>query len=123
MRFAKKTDRSQSRIVLELRDQFIQCVLTSSLGNDFPDLLCANGGRWLLVEIKETDGAIDRGQMRFICESKGPVAVCVSSDEVVRALTGGGISREGKNKLQVWLVFNPNQASLSLKKFRAVIAS
>lgn len=120
-KYAKKVDANQPKIVMELRDQFIQVHLTSSLGNDFPDLLCANGGKWLLVEIKEIDGALDRGQMRFICESKGPVAVCTSSAEVVRALGIGGISREGKYKLQVWLVMNPNQRSLSLTKFRKVI--
>jgi hypothetical protein len=119
MRFNKRTDNNQAQIVRELRDRRYQVVVTN-MGDDFPDLLVSRPVEpfWMLCEIKDTK-PLSRGQLLFIANSKGPICVATTADEVIQEVERGGIPQEGKDRLAQWLYKNPMKASLSLRKFRS----
>lgn len=120
-RFAKKVDANQQEIVKYLRKRGASVTITN-FGNDFPDLLCGLPKFWSLLEVKEPDGSIDRGQLKFMSESHGPCAVVTTPDEAWEAISGEGwLTNEQKDKIEGWLLRNPTQETLSIRKFRAVI--
>lgn len=122
MRHNKRTDRSQLDIVKDLRARGVQVIVTN-FGSSFPDLLIGYRLRnWLLVEVKEPNGCFDRGQLQFLADACGPVAVATTADEAAFALhEGKALQTSQKDKIAAWLLRNPTQETLSVKKFRAVI--
>lgn len=125
-RFNKRTDKSQKDIVDALRKSGVQVIVTN-FGQDFPDLLCGyravSEPGWVLIEIKEPDGSLDRGQLEFIANAKGRVGVATTFDEALALVRAtDGISLLGKDAIDQWLLKNPTQGQLSVKKFRKVIA-
>jgi hypothetical protein len=118
-KFNKRTDFNQKAIVNDLREMGVQCILTN-FGQDYPDLMCGWRGTWTLLEVKG-EASIDRGQLRFIANSKGPIAVVTNTDEAIAAVKGATITDAGKLEVAKWLVRNATQASLSVNKFREVI--
>lgn len=121
MRFAKKTDRSQPTIVKELRQRGTQVIITN-FGNDFPDLLIGGGVNWSLVEIKEPDGDLSRGQLEFLANAQGRVGVATDIDTAFAIAHGiGYLSVLQKDEIGKWLIRNPTQKSLSVRKFFKVI--
>lgn len=121
---AKRTDGNQKAIVEALRKYGAKVIVTN-FGDDFPDLLCSSlTSEWVLMEVKEPHGCLDRGQLAFLSDVRcGAVAVVTNEDEAIDAL------RDEENRLEYreqeaiekWLIKNPNQQSLSVKKFRKVI--
>lgn len=121
-RHAKRTDKSQKGIVDELRKFGVQVVVTN-FGESFPDLLCGYFCNWALVEIKESDGAFSRGQLEFLATSKGKCGVATNAQEAFQVVKNDGhLYPYEQNKIDVWLIRNPTQQSLSVKKFFKVIA-
>jgi hypothetical protein len=114
---AKRTDHNQKQIVSDLRDAHRQVHITN-FGQDFPDLLTAHAGEWALLEVKQESGSLDRGQLRFLANAKGKVAVVTTSRE---AMNPEYLTPDHKAKIHVWLLQNPDQETLSVKKFRAAI--
>lgn len=119
MRHNKRTDGNQKQIVSELKDRGLQVIITN-FGLNFPDLLVGNHS-WILVEVKEVDGCLDRGQLRFLASARGPVDVVTTADEVISGLMSGGLRSLQKDKIAAWLIKNPKQETLSMRKFRVVI--
>jgi hypothetical protein len=62
-RFAKKRDATEPEVVAQVR----QCGWYVKLLNmqDWPDWLCARGGRLVLAELKTEDGEVSEGQQRI----------------------------------------------------------
>ena len=121
-RFAKKVDRSQSGIVKALRKIGAQVIVTN-YGQDFPDLLCGYGGHWKLLEVKEPDGDVSRGQLEFIRDSTGYVQIVTNDNEAINAMFPGceGFNRYEKNKITEWLIRNPNQETIRVQKLLTMI--
>ena len=118
---AKRTDKSQAEIVRELRKRGVQVIVTN-FGNDFPDLLCGRHGQWFLIEIKEKDGDLSRGQLEFLAEANGYTGVATDADEAFYIIEAWGhLSRAKQVILSKWLIRNPSQQSLSVKKFTALM--
>ena len=119
---AKRTDKNQAEIVKLLRRHYGQVIVTN-MGDDFPDLLCGSNGGWTLLEVKQPNGCLDRGQLKFLSEAHGAVAVVTNIDEAINALWDADtLNDEQKVRIAHWLIRNPDQETLSVKKFRAVIA-
>src|SRR5688572_10441751 len=118
--YGKRTDKGQAAIVEELRKRGVQVILTSALGNNFPDLLCGYSGRWILMEVKG-DGCLDRGQLEFLRDARGPVAVVTNAEEAHAALING-IDPQQQQIIAAWLLRNPEQKNLRLNKFRKVLS-
>jgi hypothetical protein len=119
-RHAKRTDFNQKEIVDELRSRGVQTVLTN-FGENFPDLLCGYMGDWTLIEVKQPDGSLDRGQLDWLSIARGRVGVATTPTEAVVLAIGPGISEVEKDRIAAWLIKNPTQQSLSVKKFRKLI--
>ena len=120
----KRTDKNQSGIVSEMRQLQIQ-VIISNFGDDFPDLVCGWAGNWILLEVKQPDGSIDRGQLRFLADARGFVAVVCDSDSAIRAVTDPNeycVSNSQQDRIAKWLLRNPSQETLSVRKYQDLIA-
>lgn len=123
-RFRKKVDASQKNIVSEMRKLGIQVIITNA-GNDFPDLLCGWANQWVLLEIKEQDGRLDCGQLRFLADANGAVAVVIGADNAIQAVTDPFeycLSSSQKDKIVKWLLKNPTQESIRMSPFFDLIA-
>lgn len=61
--------------------------VTSSIGNDFPDLIVGRNGLDRLVEVKNSvRGILSDGQLLFAAKWKGaPVIIARSAEDVVKA--------------------------------------
>src|SRR5213076_2556669 len=115
-RYAKKTDGNQKEIVDGLR-RFGARVIITNFGDDFPDLLVSTlTSEWVLLEVKQPDGCLDRGQMQFLADVRcGAVAVVTTEDEALDALDADGLQRLEywqQMAIEKWLVKNPTQQSL-----------
>jgi hypothetical protein len=120
-RFNKRTDKNQAEIVKELRRRGVAVTITN-FGNDFPDLLCDVPKFWSLLEVKEPDGSIDRGQLKFMSECHGPCAVVTTPDEAWLTINEGAwLTNAHKDRIAGWLICNPTQETLSVRKFRKLI--
>lgn len=124
-RYAKKTDGNQVEIVNALRKHGVQVVITN-FGESFPDLLCGYGRSWSLLEVKQPDGDLSRGQLEWLSNAKGRVAVVTTPDEAVDAAINGIHSKHtlflnSGFQLEQWLIKNPNQQSLRVSRFRRII--
>lgn len=117
----KKTDRSQQQIVKDLRASGIQVEILSE-GCNKPDLLCGYNGVWALIEIKESDGSVKRGQLKFLSEAKGSVGVATNYEDAYNmAVTQKGCLLEREKKLiDQWLVTH-EEKTISVKKFWKLI--
>jgi hypothetical protein len=126
-RFNKKVDANQKGIVSELRQLGIQVILTN-MGENYPDLMVGHGGNWILLEVKNPLGGkfvLDRGQLRFLADARGFVAVVCDPDNAIQAVTDPReycLSNSQQNKIVAWLVRNPTQETLSVLKFFDLIA-
>jgi len=117
---AKRTDKSQSAIVKQLRQRGAQVIVTN-FGNDFPDLLIGLA-HWSLVEIKEADGDLSRGQLQFLSDAKGRVGVATNFDDALEIAAGvGHLTLLQKEAITKWLYLNHSQQSLSVRKFFKLI--
>jgi Holliday junction resolvase len=87
MRSRGKTDLNQSAIVDELRQQGFSVAVTSSIGNDFPDLVVGRNGLDRLVEVKNSVGGfLTDGQLLFAAAWKGaPIIIARSTEDVIKA--------------------------------------
>lgn len=123
--YAKRNDANQKAIVSDLRDLGIQVILTHRVGEDFPDLLCG-WNNWTLLEIKNTEGSsLHRGQLHFLADARGFVAVVCDSDSAIQAVTDPRehcLSNSQQERIVAWLVRNPNQETLSVRKFFDLVA-
>jgi Holliday junction resolvase len=84
---AKKIDANQRSIVDGLRKCGFSVAVTSSLGNDFPDLVIAKSGKNMLVELKnhrEPSKRLTPGQKKFLDEWRGLVIVSNSLEEIIQ---------------------------------------
>jgi hypothetical protein len=116
---AKRTDKNQAGIVDALRDHFQ--VIVTNMGDAYPDLMVGFDGFWHLLEVKQPNGCLDRGQLEFMANSIGPVSVVTNEQEAIDAIYEGGISGNQRGQIHIWLIKNPTQDTLSVRKFRAVI--
>lgn len=117
MKYNKRTDKNQAEIVDALRKAGVQVIITN-FGQDFPDLLCGHQGQWMLVEVKQPDGSLDRGQLEFIAKAGGEVAVVTTIAEALDVFRPSRILWGIGDAVQEWLIKNPTQKSLSVKKYR-----
>lgn len=120
----KKTDSSQKNIIAEMRQIGIQAIVTNG-GKRFPDVLCGWAGQWILLEIKELGGALSRGQLRFLADSRGPVAIVIGSDAAIQAVTDPNeycLSNGQRDRIVQWLLRNPDQQSITMNPFFDLIA-
>jgi len=117
---AKRTDKNQADIVRDLRLAGVQ-VLVTNFGDDFPDLLCGWRGKWTLLEIKKPDGDITRGQLEFARDAKGNIGIATTTDEACNVLFGNTLTSSQQTKIATWLIKNPDQQSLSVKKLRKLV--
>jgi hypothetical protein len=121
LKYAKRTDGNQSLIVADLRSRGFQVIVTN-FGNDFPDLLVGAYGQWWLMEVKQPDGELDRGQLEFLVKAKGRVVVVTGPEEAYQSVADGRtIGQRAKTELDTWLLKNPSQKCLSVRKFRKII--
>lgn len=124
-RYAKKVDGNQQPIVDALRKSGVTVIITN-WGNDFPDLLCGKRGRWVLQEVKEPSGSLDRGQLLFMVNAGGcPIEVVTTPGEALAVMEYPKTFAHylaNQARVAVWLAKNPQQ-SLSVKKFRKVIGA
>jgi len=119
MRHAKRTDSNQASIVKDLRKARAQVEVTN-MGDDFPDLV-AGWSQWVLLEIKNPDGDFSRGQLSFLATAQGPVGFATNTEEAFDVLQGYHLTRSQKEQIAVWLIKNPDQQSLSVKKLRKLV--
>lgn len=123
MRHAKRTDVNQSSIVSDLRDEGIQVILTSSMGQDFPDILVCHID-WVLIEIKTLDGGLDRGQLSFISNAQGFIGIATdysSARLLAKWPNDYAITPKQKDLIAIWLLRNPAQKTLAVRAFFKVI--
>jgi Holliday junction resolvase len=87
MRARGRTDLNQTTLVDELRQLGFSVAVTSSIGNDFPDLVVGRNGLDRLVEVKNsTRGILTDGQLLFAAAWKGaPIIIAHSTDDVIKA--------------------------------------
>lgn len=119
---AKRTDKNQASIVADLRKAGIQVIVTN-MGDNYPDLMCARY-QWVLVEIKQPDGSLDRGQLEFLRDARGHVAVATTFTEAYRAVMNPqsyAITPKKQERIAFWLSQNPAQETLAVKKFFKII--
>jgi hypothetical protein len=122
--YKKRTDKSQSTIVSELREAGIPVIVMSSAGDDFPDIL-TDWHQWVLIEIKEADGSLSRGQMRFIAKASGFVGVATdfeTAKNIAKWPNDYALSEKAKDRITEWLVRNPGQESMRIKKFMEMVS-
>ena len=119
---AKRTDRSQAEIVRQLRECGIKTTLTN-MGDDFPDSM-TDWHQWVLIELKEPAGKLSRGQMRFIAHSSGHVGVAtdfLSAHAIAKWPKLYAINGPAKDRIAAWLLQNPEQESMRVKKFLKLV--
>lgn len=75
----KKTDSNQKEIVSTFRKLGASVLDCSALGRNAPDILVGTKGKNVLVEIKTPTGSISRGQLEFIRDWRGLVALVHSN--------------------------------------------
>lgn len=94
MRRAARTDDNQAQIVSALRQLGATVVVTSTMGQGFPDICCGWRGRNVLFEIKDGSKPPSRrkltpDQIEFHAAWKGEIAVITSATEAVDYLLRG----------------------------------
>lgn len=117
-KYAKKVDASQSQIVKDLRDAQVQTIVTN-FGNDFPDLL-TGFEHWVLIELKEIDGSITRGQLKFISEAKGFIGLATDFDSAFLCAVMPRqycFRADEQDRIAAWLELNPNVKTIAVRKF------
>ena len=120
MRHAKRTDSNQASIVKDLRKAKFQVIVTN-MGDDFPDLIAAFASHWVMLEIKKPDGDFTRGQLQFLADAGAPVGFATDTNEAAKMITCGYLRPAQKAEIAVWLVKNPDQQTLSVKKLRKLV--
>lgn len=94
-----RSDGNQSPIVEALRKTGHQVISLSQVGNGVPDLLCARGGTWFMLEVKMPGEGLRAEQVIFFNEARGPVALVHSTQEAIDA-SNKIISGKWKNKAE-----------------------
>lgn len=64
MRYNKRTDGNQSKLVKQLKERFFNVTVTSHLGWGFMDLIVVRNGKGKLVEVK------DKGKMKNLTQKE-----------------------------------------------------
>ena len=119
---AKRTDKNQASIVADLREAGIQVIVTN-MGDNYPDLMCARY-QWVLVEIKQPDGNLKRGQLEFLRDARGYVGVATNFAEAYRLINSPSayaLTPAEQDYIAAWLSQNPTQETLAVKKFFKII--
>lgn len=121
-RFAKRTDRSQSGIVKEMRKYRAQVIVTN-MGDDFPDLLVGRRAQgWKLTEVKELDGCFSRGQLKFLAEAHGAVDIVTSKEDAIISLkVYRRLTVDEQARISAWLLTEPNQETIRVQKLLKII--
>jgi hypothetical protein len=88
---AKRTDANQADIIAALRQVGAKVVSLHEVGGGVPDLLVAFRGRNHLIEIKTTDGKLNKRQENWRANWPAPVAIARTIGD---ALTAIGIGIE-----------------------------
>jgi Holliday junction resolvase len=83
---AAKIDINQREIVEALRGIGASVVITSSVGQGFPDLVCGFRGNAYLLEIKAGKGKLTPDQVRFHQAWNGHIAVVRTVNEALAAV-------------------------------------
>lgn len=79
-----RSDKSQMPIAKALRKCGYKVVITSSIGDDFPDLVVGGGGVTVLMECKSEGEKLSDGQRVFAQEWRGgPVCAVWSSEQAI----------------------------------------
>lgn len=118
----KRTDKNQKSIVAKLRDAGIQVIVTN-MGDNYPDLMCARY-QWVLVEIKQPDGDLKRGQLEFLSNAKGYIGVVVNFEQAYALImkpSTHALSPGEQDRIAGWLIRNPTQQTLAVNKFFKII--
>lgn len=103
-KYAKRTDANQKEIVESLRDIGVQVIVTN-FGDSYPDLMIAYS-TWVLVEIKDKDTPVKRGQMEFMAQAKGYVGIALTFEEAKRLARNPEIfalSKKDKDRIATFL--------------------
>ena len=85
---AKRADSNQPAIVDALRKCGVWVFHSFELGRGFPDLICWNRGRVILLECKVPGEHINKQQAEFIATCPIDVFVVRSPEEALKAVIG-----------------------------------
>lgn len=81
-----KPDKTQAKIVEELRQIGAKVRITSGMGDDFPDLLVLFRGTLILMEVKSKNGRLTTGQELFFKEWHEATVVVRTPKEALQAI-------------------------------------
>ena len=92
-----RADAAQAEIVQAIRRIGWHVRVTSQVGNDFPDLICAGyvptkGFRTVLLEVKSAGEALSKGQEQFAATWPGERHTVHSAAEAMEALLGSALA-------------------------------
>lgn len=103
MRRAAKIDKNQPAIVKGLRRVGVQVIIPNA-GDDFPDIITCYRNSWVLIEIKDQNTPMKRGQMQFLADAKGKVGIAMNCEEALSIAKGEGVlTDKQKNNIAVFL--------------------
>lgn len=93
-RYVAKADANQKDIVAALRGIGARVIPTHTVGQGFPDLVVAFGGRTLLIEVKDPTQPKHRheltpAQKEFHAAWTGEIHIVFTPEEAVRIVKGG----------------------------------
>ena len=83
MRYAK-VDKNQGVIVDALRKAGFSVKSTASIGDGFPDLICAKGSQCWLLEVKMEKGKLTPDQVKFMQDWKGEVYIVRTQEDALK---------------------------------------
>ena len=79
-----KTDANQKAIVSALRKSGLSVQSLAAVGKGCPDVLCSNGARMWMLEIKGPKGKLTDAQVEWIDAWRGPVHIVRTVDEALQ---------------------------------------
>lgn len=96
MKYAAKVDRNQSEIVAALRKIGAKVVPTHTVGQGFPDLVVAYGGRTCLLEIKDglqipSKRRLTPDQEIFHAAWTGEIHIVESVEQAIAVVSAGRV--------------------------------
>lgn len=83
MRKRARVDANQREIREALESVGWKVKSTASLGDGFPDLICARGHDVRLVEVKQLKGKLTEDQQKFIVRDGWPVKILYSVEDAL----------------------------------------
>lgn len=84
MRWAARTDSTQTAIVEALRDIGCEVAVTSRVGGGFPDLVASRAGDTVLIETKTKGGKLNPAQTKFHQRWRGRIGTAWTPEQAIK---------------------------------------